>query len=181
MSVIRAKVERYGNWRVVQNDEGTEYSLMAVILISPQDLLWDLVRVISQYIIKSISCLITMRLRVCRWSRNSVPLIEDQFHGYVENHNQKDSWKPILWNWTRFSQVVWVKYPTLPFQSRQQTALQRNQMQYLPTILVFLAAILNLAASSMWQPDIRWKRVVKWSAAASVFAVLYYYLCLGWS
>ena len=39
MSVIRAKVERYGNWRVIQNDEGTEYSLMAVILISPQDLL----------------------------------------------------------------------------------------------------------------------------------------------
>ena len=39
MSVIRAKVERYGNWRVITNDEGTEYSLMAVILISPQDLL----------------------------------------------------------------------------------------------------------------------------------------------
>ena len=38
MSVIRAKVERYGNWRVITNDEGTEYSLMAVILISPQDL-----------------------------------------------------------------------------------------------------------------------------------------------
>jgi hypothetical protein len=37
MSVIRAKVERYGNWRVIVNDEGTEYSLKRVVLIDPQD------------------------------------------------------------------------------------------------------------------------------------------------
>lgn len=38
MSVIRAKVERYGNWRIVTNDEGTEYSLKGVVLVDPQDM-----------------------------------------------------------------------------------------------------------------------------------------------
>jgi hypothetical protein len=37
MSVIRAKVERYGNWRILVNDEGTEYSMKRVVLIDPQD------------------------------------------------------------------------------------------------------------------------------------------------
>lgn len=37
MSVIRAKVERFGNWRIVTNDEGTEYSLKGVVLVDPQD------------------------------------------------------------------------------------------------------------------------------------------------
>lgn len=37
MSVIRAKVERYGNWRVIANEENTEYSLKRVVLIDPQD------------------------------------------------------------------------------------------------------------------------------------------------
>lgn len=37
MSVIRAKVERYGNWRVIANDDNTEYSLKRVVLIDPQD------------------------------------------------------------------------------------------------------------------------------------------------
>lgn len=37
ISVIRAKVERYGNWRIVTNDEGTEYSLMRVVLINPDE------------------------------------------------------------------------------------------------------------------------------------------------
>lgn len=37
MSVIRAKVERYGNWRVIANEDNTEYSLKRVVLIDPQD------------------------------------------------------------------------------------------------------------------------------------------------
>jgi len=37
MSVIRAKVERFGNWRIIVNDEGTEYSMKRVVLIDPQD------------------------------------------------------------------------------------------------------------------------------------------------
>jgi hypothetical protein len=37
ISVIRAKVERYGNWRVIANEDNTEYSLKRVVLIDPQD------------------------------------------------------------------------------------------------------------------------------------------------
>lgn len=37
MSVIRTKVERYGNWRVIANEDNTEYSLKRVVLIDPQD------------------------------------------------------------------------------------------------------------------------------------------------
>ena len=37
ISVIRAKVERYGNWRMIANEDNTEYSLKGVVLIDPQD------------------------------------------------------------------------------------------------------------------------------------------------
>ena len=37
MSVIRAKVERFGNWRIVTNDDNTEYSLMRVVLVDPTE------------------------------------------------------------------------------------------------------------------------------------------------
>lgn len=37
MSVIRAKVERYGNWRIVTNDDNTEYSIMRVLLVDPTE------------------------------------------------------------------------------------------------------------------------------------------------
>lgn len=35
MSVIRAKVERYGNWRILVSEDGTTYSLKGVVLVDP--------------------------------------------------------------------------------------------------------------------------------------------------
>ena len=37
MSVIRAKVERFGNWRIITNDEGTEYTMKRVVLIDADE------------------------------------------------------------------------------------------------------------------------------------------------
>ena len=48
----------------------------------------------------------------------------------------------------------------------------------LQILVLILTSILSMAGLSMWQPELKWKQVIKWSALALIPICTYLFLAL---